>query len=59
MGMKVKLGNLKAGDFFCIDRSKYIVLFISHKNNKVRCMNVRTMWRMWFDFETDVWRSEK
>lgn len=55
--MKVKLGDLRIGDFFYIGRYKYIVLFISHKNNKLRCMNVITMQRMWFDFETDAWRK--
>lgn len=55
--MKVKLGDLRIGDFFYIGRCKYIVLFINHKNNKLRCMNVITMQRMWFDFETDAWRK--
>lgn len=55
--MKVKLGGLKIGDFFYITGCKFMVLLISHKNNKLRCVNVVTGQLLWFDAEMNVWRE--
>lgn len=56
MKIKVKLGDLRRGDFFYIGKTKYKSLFVTAKRsyNNVCCMNMKTMKRKWFDLETEV-----
>lgn len=56
MKIKVKLGDLREGDFFYIGNIKYKVLYVigSRSYSNVRCMNMKTENRKWFDLEKEV-----